>query len=183
MKKLAVFLIAVVSIGAAWAEGEPTTPDPKQVVTSRYYVDTEIATKQPKLQQLGSDYIVTYPVVDVEHPENTTPTSRQISGTVSDAAADANKIPTVGAVNSALSNKQGLIGGGTDGTVILNSGTPGTVQEKAIYSTTNNATTGLLQANDANTIVQTQLNAHITCSSPANGDSTNCLLWQINTLQ
>ena len=49
MKKLAVFLIAVVSIGAAWAENEPVANNDNTTVTSKAYVDGELSDKQDKL--------------------------------------------------------------------------------------------------------------------------------------
>jgi len=87
-------------------------------------------------------------------------------------------------VVSELAKKQDNIGGGTEGTVITNTGTAGTVGSKGVYKTggtnTYNAqTTHLIEAAQANTAIQNGLNAHVTCNHDNNGD---CDLWQINTL-
>ena len=49
MKKLTVGIISG-AVAATMAFGEePTTPDSRQIVTSQYYVDTQVATKQRKI--------------------------------------------------------------------------------------------------------------------------------------
>ena len=84
-----------------------------------------------------------------------------------------------------LDSKQDNIGGGTNGTLITNSGTAGQVgTPKAVYktgsgNTYSNQTTSLIEAGQANSAIQNGLNSHVTCYDSQNGD---CVLWQINAL-
>ena len=84
-------------------------------------------------------------------------------------------------VTSQLANKQGLIGDGTNGTVITNTGTAGMVGSKAVYTTGgtySDQQNALIEANQANSAIQNGLNAHVTCYDSANG----CTLWQVHDL-
>ncbi len=200
MKGKLYIMAAVVGVTAIRVgNSQGTTPDPNSILTSQAYVDAQVATKQPLLEKKESaNFIVTYPVNDANDPgyATNTPTSREIAGTwVTTTANDLTKVPTVGAVNSALAGKQDNIGGLTANTVITNTGVAGQVRSKPVYNEsaayTNNNVTALLQANQANNAIQNGLNSHLTCTSWATtgnppvahtGDDNYCLTWQINTL-
>ncbi len=86
-------------------------------------------------------------------------------------------------VEHELSQKQGLLGGGTAGTVLVNSGEAGTVNSKGVYHTGtaySNQTGSLVEAQTANTAIQNGLNQHVTCEQGTN--ASDCTLWRINTL-
>ena len=90
-------------------------------------------------------------------------------------------------VRSKLDEKQDNIGGGTEGTVITNTGTAGTVGSKGVYKTGGTTTysaqtTHLIEAAQANTAIQNGLNAHVTCNHTDPNNNNDCDLWQINTL-
>ena len=102
------------------------------------------------------------------------------------AVAD-NTVTSKSYVDAEVGKKQDKIGGGTEGTVITNTGTAGTVGSKGVYQTggtnTYNAqTTSLIEANHANTAIQNGLNAHVTCYHTDTSNNNDCDLWQINTL-
>lgn len=194
MKKVIMLGVVLTVAFAAYADDEPAVQNAaNSIITSQEYVDYQVSLKQPLLEKKSSaNFIVTYPVNDQNDPgyATNTPTSREIAGTwVTTTADDLAKVPTVGAVNSALATKQDNIGGGTANTVITNTGTAGVVGSKPVYNEsatyTNDNVTALLQANQANTAIQNGLNGHLTCATYAanhSGDSNYCLTWQINTL-
>ncbi len=87
-------------------------------------------------------------------------------------------------VDTEVSQKQQKIGGGTNGTVITNTGELGTVGSKGVYQTgggnTYNAQTdSLVEAAQVNTAIQNGLNAHVTCHEYRDGE---CYLWDIHQL-
>ena len=159
------FIGAIAATGA-YAAGE-------NIVTSKYYVDTEVATKQPKLLDNGSDVAVTYPA-----QLGGTPNQRTIGTSVTTG----DNLVTTGGVNTALNAKQQKISG-TQNTVVTYGATDGATGSKAVYNASGSYTSGALaEAGHVNTTVINGFNAHLTCADPVNGTSSNCNLWQINDL-
>ena len=173
--KLFAFAVCAFVIGTAYA----TDAEDRKTVTSKKYVDDQIATKQAILNANGTDLrdnVVMYT------NQAGTVTSKPISSTLTGNNIDSN-LPTVGAVNTGLATKQNEIGAGTAaGNVVTYTGNAGTVGEKAVYnsSATYNQN-ALIEANHANSAIRTGLNEHLTCA-PNGTDpvSNNCWLWQIN---
>jgi len=173
--KLFAFAVCAFVIGTAYA----TDAEDRKTVTSKKYVDDQIATKQPILNENGTDLrdnVVMYTDTAGEV------TSKPISSTLTGNNIDSN-LPTVGAVNTGLATKQDEIGAGTAaGNVVTYTGNAGTVGEKAVYnsSATYNQN-ALIEANHANTAIRTGLNDHLTCAPNGTDPATgNCWLWQIN---
>ena len=173
--KLFAFAVCAFVIGTAYA----TDAEDRKTVTSKKYVDDQIATKQAILNANGTDLrdnVVMYTDTAGEV------TSKPISNTLTGNNIDSN-LPTVGAVNTGLATKQNEIGAGTAaGNVVTYTGNAGTVGEKAVYnsSATYNQN-ALIEANHANTAIRTGLNDHLTCAPNGTDPATgNCWLWQIN---
>ena len=169
-----LLLCGIVMIGTAYAETDSKT------VTSKKYVDDQIATKQPILNANGTD--LRNNVVMYTNQAGTV-TSKPISATLSGTGID-NNLPTVGAVNTGLADKQNKISG-TSGNVVTYTSNAGTLGEHAVYKTTTTYDTtnagALVEANHANSAIAKGLNEHLTCA-PNGIDpvSNNCWLWQIN---
>ena len=141
--------------------------DDENVITSKKYVDDEMAKLQPQFANLGNDKLMVYS--DTTDGEVT---SRDIVTTLGDSTT-ASTIPTIGAINTALNTKQNIVNGNA-GWVMENTGlASGSVKQKPIYSTTNNYTTALVEAETLNTIVTNAVNSELT-KLPGIG-------WQINT--
>ena len=169
-----LLLCGIVMIGTAYADTASKT------VTSKKYVDDQIATKQPILNANGTDLrnnVVMYT------DQAGTVTSKPISTTLSGTGID-NNLPTVGAVNTGLATKQDELSG-TSGNVVTYTSNAGTLGEHAVYKTTTTYDTtnagALVEANHANSAIAKGLNEHLTCA-PNGVDpvSNNCWLWQIN---
>ena len=99
-------------------------------------------------------------------------------------ATDTTAVTSKSYVDTVAATKQNKIGGGNANTVITNTGNDGTVGSKGVYQTGGNNTynaqqNSLIAANQANTAIQTGLNAHVTCYEYQNND---CVLWQLNEL-
>ena len=167
-------IVAIVIAMPAFAETDAKT------VTSKKYVDDQIATKQAILNANGTDLrdnVVMYT------NQAGTVTSKPISSTLTGNNIDSN-LPTVGAVNTGLADKQNKISG-TSGNVVTYTSNAGTLGEHAVYKTTTTYDTtnagALVEANHANSAIAKGLNEHLTCApngiDPA---SNNCWLWQIN---
>ena len=173
--KLFAFAVCAFVIGTAYA----TDAEDRKTVTSKKYVDDQIATKQAILNANGTDLrdnVVMYT------NQAGTVTSKPISSTLTGNNIDSN-LPTVGAVNTGLATKQNEIGAGTAaGNVVTYTGNAGTVGENAVYnsSATYNQN-ALIEANHANSAIRTGLNEHLTCAPNGTDPATgNCWLWQIN---
>ncbi len=167
-------IIAIVIAMPAYADTDSKT------VTSKKYVDDQIATKQEILNKDGdnlSNNVVMYTDQAGEV------TSKPISATLSGNGIDDN-LPTVGAVNTGLATKQDELSG-TSGNVVTYTSNAGTLGEHAVYKTTTTYDTtnagALVEANHANSAIAKGLNEHLTCA-PNGIDpvSNNCWLWQIN---
>ena len=171
-----LLLCGIIMIGTAYADDVAD----RKTVTSKKYVDDQIATKQPILNANGTDLrdnVVMYTDTAGEV------TSKPISATLSGNGID-NNLPTVGAVNTGLATKQDELSG-TSGNVVTYTSNAGTLGEHAVYKTTTTYDTtnagALVEANHANSAIAKGLNEHLTCApngiDPA---SNNCWLWQIN---
>ena len=136
------------------------------VPTSKSYTDAQLNGRQPQFANLGNDKLMLY-----SDTTNGAVTSRDIVTTLGDSTT-ADSIPTMGAISTALATKQNTVNG-TAGWVMENTGwASGSVKQKPIYSTTNNYTTALVEAEDLNQIVIDAVNSELT--EVAEG-------WQINT--
>ena len=149
-------------------------------LTSKDYVDTAVAAKQPKISGTNGSAI-TYGASAGAYNERAIVTS---VGT----DANATSLPTAGAVVKGLNGKQEAIIGGTSGNLVAYSGTGGSVGVQTVYKT--NATyasqpTALVQAQHVNAATQNAFNAVMTCTDwPDDVPHTdeNCWLWQVNHL-
>jgi hypothetical protein len=167
-------IVAIVIAMPAYADTDSKT------VTSKKYVDDQIATKQEILNKDGdnlSNNVVMYT------NQAGTVAAKPISETLSGTGID-NNLPTVGAVNTGLATKQDELSG-TSGNVVTYTSNAGTLGEHAVYKTTTTYDTtnagALVEANHANSAIAKGLNEHLTCA-PNGIDpvSNNCWLWQIN---
>ena len=167
-----LLLCGIVMIGTAYADTDSKT------VTSKKYVDDQIATKQPILNADEADLrnnVVMYT------NQARTVAAKPISATLSGTGIDDN-LPTVGAVNTGLATKQDELSG-TSGNVVTYTSNAGTLGEHAVYKTTTTYDTtnagALVEANHANSAIAKGLNEHLTCAG-TDSVSGNCWLWQIN---
>ena len=152
-------IIATIST-SAFATGQ-------NIVASKEYVDTEIATKQPALAGSGSNVAVTYPTT-----AGGTPNSRTIGTTVTTGT----NLVTTGGVNTALNNKQQKINAPAN-TVVTYTGTSGGTGSKAIYDSSGSYAAGnLAEVGHVNAAVAAGFNAHLTCAD------LECTLYDVNQL-
>jgi len=175
MKKLFVFagVAAVVSAGA-YATDDAATLLAKKTVTSKNYVDTALATKQPILTAQDGDYAVLYPG---DGEDDGAVRTRAIITSVSDYD-EGNELVTVGGVNTALAGKQNALPNNTVGKLVTYNGAMGSVGSADVYDSTSTYSTqqnALVKANQVNAAVSAGFNGVLTC---ANQD---CTLWQIDT--
>ncbi|MBO7509260.1 MAG: hypothetical protein J6T57_03225 [Alphaproteobacteria bacterium] len=172
MRKTILFaaIVGLTSIGA-YATGE-------NVVTSKTYVDSGISQKQNIItKKATANQVMTFPTTTGGMPGARTIQTSVSSGT---------DLVTRGGVNTALNAKQNKISGGTSGDVVVYNSSGGiSGDSKGVYNASSaysGQTQKLVEAQHVNGAVANGFNAHLTCSSPANGNTTNCDLWQINTL-
>jgi hypothetical protein len=171
-----LLLCGIFMVGTAYAYDVTD----RKTVTSKKYVDDQIATKQPILNPNNTnlrDNVVMYT------NQAGTVAAKPISTTLSGTGID-NDLPTVGAVNTGLADKQNKISG-TSGNVVTYTSNAGTLGEHAVYKTTTTYDTtnagALVEANHANSAIAKGLNEHLSCAGYPNNDSTQpCWLWQIN---
>lgn len=154
-------------------------------VTSKDYVDNAVATKQAVIPAQSGDWVVMYPNDDNGDDDGAIG-MRQIITDVGNYD-EGNELVTVGAINSALQDRQDVIPGGTSGNLVTYTGTAGTVGSAAVYNASNaysGQTTSLVQAQHVNAAAMNAFNAHITCNTYATpGDTgSECLLWNVNNL-
>jgi len=170
----------------------------KKTVTSQYYVDTAVETKQPVVGAESGNYVVMYPNSaggDSAHNEageiNKRHVSNVLSGTASDNIAVANAdIPTVGAVNSGLSGKQNKLSG-TSGKLVTYGGAAGAVGSADVYNESSpysGQTNALVRASHVNSAVANGFAGLLTCNGWETGyNATNdpngdhCLTYSVNT--
>ena len=174
-------VICTLAVSVAYAD-----PDPRyQRVTSQAYVDDAVADKQAKIGAESGDYVVVYPNStggDTAHDEAGEINKRAIVTSLS-GASDA--LPTVGAVNTGLNDKQQKLSG-TSGDLVTYGATTGTVGSQKIYnsgSAYTNQQQYLVQAQHVNSAVADGFSKHITCVSWLGDvhDDAHCLGWQINS--
>ena len=169
---------AIATAGAAYAAGE-------NIVTSKHYVDTEVAKKQNDIgKQDTANFVVTYPTTVGGETG-----SREIVGEMGSSTSDT-KLATRGAINTALNTKEDNITGTANNVVTygangngLNSTGKAIYAKSGTYSAAQQA--ALIQAGDVNSGIAAGYNAHITCSDcggAATCNTTNCLLYSINPL-
>ena len=172
-----LWLSAIIAIVIAMPAFADDVAD-RKTVTSKKYVDDQIATKQPILNASGTDLRNNVVMYTNQAGEVT---AKPISTTLSGTGID-NDLPTVGAVNTGLADKQNKISG-TSGNVVTYTSNAGTLGEHAVYKTTTTYDTtnagALVEANHANSAIAKGLNEHLTCAG-TDSVSGNCWLWQIN---
>ena len=168
-----LLLCGIVMIGTAYADTASKT------VTSQNYVDDQIATKQPILNADEAD--LRNNVVMYTNQAGTV-AAKPISETLSGTGID-NNLPTVGAVNTGLADKQNIIPAKDTTKVVTYTTSQGSVGEHDIYqgATATYNPNGLIESSHANNAIVKGLNEHLTCA-PNGIDpvSNNCWLWQIN---
>ena len=174
-----LWLSAIIAIVIAMPAFADDVAD-RKTVTSRKYVDDQIATKQPILNASEAD--LRNNVVMYTNQAGTV-AAKPISTTLSGTGID-NNLPTVGAVNTGLATKQDELSG-TSGNVVTYTSNAGTLGEHAVYKTTTTYDTtnagALVEANHANSAIAKGLNEHLTCApNGIDPTSNNCWLWQIN---
>jgi hypothetical protein len=153
-------------------------------LTSKDYVDTAVAGKQPVITGLTNGSAITYGGSAGAYNERAIVTS---VGT--DTAATT--LPTAGAVVKGLNGKQEAIAGGTSGNLVAYSGTAGTVGVQTVYKTNaaySGQTSALVQAQHVNAATTNAFNAVMTCNAwdpdvpVADRTDENCWLWNVNRL-
>lgn len=180
MKKICLIFGGILAIaGNAYAV--------TSTVTSKDYVDNAVATKQAIIPAQSGDYVVMYPNDDNGDDDGAIGMRRIITN-VSSFGGGSNELVTVGAINSALQNKQDVIPAGTSGNLVTYTGTVGTVGSASVYNASNSysgQTTALVQAQHVNAAAMNAFNAHLTCNTyDTSGTQTaeHCLLWNVNNL-
>ena len=176
-KKLLFGLIASVLSINAYATSS--------TVTSRDYVDNVVATKQAKIPAQSGDYVVMYPNSENDEDDGEIG-MRAIITDVGDYD-EGNELVTVGAINSALQDRQNQISAGTSGNLVTYTGSAGSVGSASVYNGSNaysGQTTSLVQAQHVNAAAANAFNAHITCNTYAtpNDPTSECVLWNVNNL-
>ena len=157
-----------------------------KTVTTQGYVDNAVATKQAKIPAQSGDYVVMYP--NSENDEDDGEIGMRAIITDVGNYDEGTELVTVGAINSALQDKQNLIPAGTSGNLVTYTGSAGSVGSAAVYNASNSYSgqnTALVQAQHVNTAAANAFNAHITCNQyDTSGTQTaeHCLLWNVNNL-
>ena len=177
LKNILLTSIAVITVATSMAYAtDPVAGDKK--VTSKGYVDTAVSAKQAKLSGNGANTAVTYPA-----SQGGTPNQRTINAEMGSSTSDTG-LATTGAINTALNAKQIKIQG-TQNNVVTYGATDGSTGSKAVYQASGSYTSGALaEAGHVNSTVTAGFNAHLTCAqyATANDPTSDCLLWNVNTL-
>ena len=163
---------AIIS-GGAYAD-DAATILAKKTVTSKNYVDTALATKQPILTAQDGDYAVLYPG---DGEDDGAVRTRAIITSVGDYA-DGNELVTVGGVNTALAGKQNALPNNTAGKLVTYNGAMGSVGSADVYDSTSTYSTqqnALVKAKQVNEAISAGFNGVLTCV-----DSPACTLWRID---
>ena len=187
-----LLLCGIIMIGTAYADDATR----KKTVTSQYYVDTAVETKQPVVGAESGNYVVTYPNsagTDTEHNEAGEINKRHISTTLTvgnnggdGINAAATDIPTVGAVNTGLNGKQNKISG-TAGKLVTYGGASGSVGSADVYNESGSYSTqtdALVRASHVNSAVANGFAGLLTCNLWETGhtnDDDYCLTYSVNT--
>ena len=152
---------ATITLTAQWVDASYTG-----IPTSKGYVDTGLNAKQPKFDGLGNSKLMLY-----SNTTNGAVTSRDIVTTLGTSTSDTT-VPTRGAIVTGMNTKQDTLNG-TAGWVVENTGTAGKVKPRPVYSTTNNYSTALVEAEDLNQIIIDAVNSELT--------EVEGVGWQINS--
>ena len=172
MKKLIICLMMLCATGA-YATGE------NERVTSMGYVTEELADRQDKFQKLGADTAMTY-----SGTTDGSVGSRTITGDLGSESNTTNTaIPTVGAVDAKLENKQDELDFAAN-TVLMNTGTAGAPSAKGIYDDTGSyldQADSLIDAATFNAALQNAINSELSCAQrkDPNDPTSKCLLFNI----
>lgn len=150
--------------------------DGDKTVTSKQYVDSNIAQKQQIIsKRANSNTAMTFPTTT-----GGAPGERKINTAMGTSTSDSG-LATTGAINTALNNKQEKITGGTSGDVVLYNQSGGiSGDSKGVYNSTGTYTSQsqkLVEAQHVNDAVTSGFNAHLTCANPP-----DCTLWNVNEL-
>ncbi len=167
MKKLLSLLLIICSIGVAYA-------DDKSTVTSLKYVTDELNTRQDKFQANDGKAMTFTNAAGGNLP-------RDVKESLGTSTSDSG-LPTVGAVNTGLENKQDEIGAVNTNTVVTYTGTPGTLGQKGIYQDTGTyaaQSDNLIQASTFNAALRNGLNNEFVCAD-RDPVSNQCWLWTID---
>lgn len=181
--KLIMLGLSLVVVGTAFAEGEaPTDAERRKTVTSKWYVDQKVGEKQEALSGTeGSIAVYTGTegsLTEIAVSGHIVATGSEVQDTIDDF------LPTVGAVNTELNLRQDKLGAGkTAGYVATYTSTDGSLDQKAVYNTSNaydsTNQAALIEAAHANSAIQTGLDRHLTCDSN-HGPNDECWLWTVN---
>ena len=172
MKKFIICLMMLCSFGA-YAAGE------NERVTSMGYVTEELATRQDKFDKLGVDNAMTY-----SGTTDGVVTPRAITGDLgTESNTSSTAIPTVGAVDTKLENKQDELDFAAN-TVLMNTGVAGEPAAKGIYDDTGSyldQADSLIDAATFNAALQTAINSELSCAQrkDPNDPNSKCLLFNI----
>lgn len=182
--KLIMLGLSLVVVGTAFAEGEaPTDAERRKTVTSKWYVDQKVGEKQEALSGTeGSIAVYTGTegsLTEIAVSDHIVATGSEVQDTIDDF------LPTVGAVNTELNLRQNKLNG-TAHTVATYTSTDGSLDQKAVYNTSNaydsTNQAALIEAAHANSAIQTGLDRHLTCDSN-HGPNDECWLWTVNDQQ
>ena len=189
-RSLLTSMAVVMIIGAAHAETAEEMLKYKRV-TSQQYVDDAVADKQAKIGAESGDYVVVYPNStggDTAHDEAGEINKRHIADTLTTGnGVTGDDLPTVGAVNTGLNDKQQKLSG-TSGDLVTYGATTGAVGSQKIYNSGTSYTGQqqyLVQAQHVNAAVADGFDRHITCYSYETGYENNdahCLGWVVNSM-
>ena len=188
--KFLMFGLIITASCAAYAT-EPSDATKRKSVTSQYYVDTQVATKQPIVGTKTGNYVVLYPtggaanngVIGERHIANV------LSGNANDGtgAVSNTDIPTVGAVNTGLNTKQEKLSNPVSGRLVTYGDESGAVGAADVYNTDYtyaSQTDSLVRAAQVNAAVANAFGGMLTCSGWDTGHENQedyCLYYTVDT--
>ncbi len=173
MKKIIIAIIFMVGAVTVYAAGE------NERATSVGYVTEELETRQDKFQKLGADTAMTY-----SGSTDGAIGSRAITGNLgAETNTSATTLPTVGAVNTKVANKQDELDFAAN-TVLMNTGVAGAPAAKGIYDDSGSyaeQADSLIEAATFNSALQNAINSEFTCAErkDPNDPTSKCLLFNI----
>ena len=209
--KLFLYGFCAMMVGVARAEVSQEDLQKKKTVTSQYYVETQLATKQPAIGPQSGNYVVMYPDSTADHDNNGTndiageiymrhvATSLSVGSTpdnVDNVQIGETDIPTVGAVNTGLSGKQDKLSN-TSGKLVTYGASSGSVTATDVYNSGSayaGQTSALARAQDVNGAVVNGFGGLLSCAewevntstgvaytAQTDPDNEHCLTWLVNT--
>ena len=165
--------LGTITFTARWAS-EVTS-----VMTSTTYVEAQVSGLQDNFAGLGADTLMTFGSQAgqvLSRDIVTTLGTPNASGNYTNTSD--NSVPTTGAINSGIDNKQNLLNG-TTGFAITGTGTDGVLDEKAIYSLQVGANS-LIEAGTLNSAIVEAVNSEMTQINENGQPDENGTLWRIN---